>query len=120
MMESLINDIYDEVLKFINEVFIVVYILFVFIMNFFIFKCLYIIYVVLYILNMFVKLFFGFMMKSWYYEKFIILSVFVYNGSYTWYFFNYKFRIWIFFKICKIFWMLNLSLCFEDEYFIIG
>lgn len=84
------------------------------------FKCFYIIHVVLHISNMFDKLFFGSMMKSWYYEKPIILSVLVYNGSYTWYFFNHKLRIWTLFKTCKIFWMLNSLLCFEDEYLTIG
>lgn len=120
MMESLTSDIYDEALKLINEVFIAAYTLLVFIMNFFTFKCLYTIHVVLHISNMFVKLFFGSMMKSWYYEKPIILSVLVYNGSYTWYFFNHEPRIWTLFKTCKIFWMLNSSLCFEDEYLTIG
>lgn len=64
MMESLTNDIYDEALKLINEVFIAAYTLLVFIIYFFIFKGLYIIYVVSFISNMFDKLFFGYMMKS--------------------------------------------------------
>lgn len=78
MMESLTNDIYDEALKLINEVFIAAYTRLVFVIHFIQIQMFFISYKLYYTFQacLILKLFFNSLSKSLYYEKLVILRVF--------------------------------------------